>query len=162
MLNKLMTEFNELYAIEKLQPTRDNLLNVRDLITDEIDELSHELRLSDIDLYGVAAELTDVLYITAERMRALGFDVDALLEEKHRSNLSKVLPAEMPNYEIMMELQVARERYPDALLEACDTGYVLRCDRTGKVIKPLCYSKAVITDSMIGIKEADTNKAYEG
>ncbi len=148
MLNKLAEEFNRTYDIKPIQHEKDKLVLVNDLIFDELLEMSEEIDKADTK--GVAAEMADIIYITMERMKALGFDVDALLIEKHRSNMSKVIPIDASLNNLKRELEVAQERYPEAYLQNVIGGFVLKCKATSKVIKPMCYSKAVITDAMIG------------
>ena len=156
-LNKMMNEFNELYSVDPIEFTMDNINRTIDLIGDELTEAVEEtvavgswndLPIEEVNLHNLAKELTDILYITSQRMLTHGMDVDALLAEVHRSNMSKQVPIDQS----VTELTLAKERYPEAIysLVSGDLG-VLTDKATGKVIKPSCYSAAVITDEMVGL-----------
>ena len=154
-LNKMMNEFNELYSVEPIEFTMGNINQTLGLIDDELAEAFGEAKIKWIDrpieevnLHNLAKELTDILYITSQRMLTHGMDVDALLAEVHRSNMSKQVPIDQS----VTELTLAKERYPEAIysLVSGDQG-VLTDKATGKVIKPSCYSAAVITDEMVGL-----------
>ena len=145
-LNRMFDEFNTTYQVQDLPGSA--IFNTIDLINDEVLEAEEEAQKDDIK--GFAAELTDIIYITAQRMKAHGFDINALLEEKHRSNMSKVIPLSDSVEDIEMYMAEIEERYPNAELYPVHGGYILKCKDTGKVIKPSCYSKAVITNDMIG------------
>lgn len=155
-LNKMMSEFNELYSVEPLEHTMENLTKTIELINDEwteaIEELMdkgwNDLHIEDVNRHNLAKELGDILYITSQRMTAMGIDVDAVMAEIHRSNMSKQVPV----HKSIRELTVAKDRYPEARFELVqgDMGVLIDAP-TGKVIKPTCYSAAVITDEMIGL-----------
>lgn len=158
--SKMFKEFNEQYEIGKIENTHDNLTKFAGLVLDEVVEMYEELfegveitinhgKAKDVDIAAFAFEATDIRYITGERMTAHGFDVDAFDKEKHRSNMSKLIPIEMKAKDIGIELATAKLRYPDVELHPVSGGFLLKCADTGKVVKPLCYSKAVGDDSMI-------------
>lgn len=156
----MFQEFNDQYEIGKIQNTHENLTKFAGLVLDEAIEMYEELfegveitinhgKRKDVDVEAFAFEATDIRYITGERMKAHGFDVDAFDAEKHRSNMSKLIPASMPKDEIAFEVETARLRYPSVELHPVNGGFLLKCDDTGKVVKPLCYSKAAVKEGMI-------------
>lgn len=147
-LNEMFREFNTVYGIQPLERTQANFASTQSLIQDEVDELWDELydkmdyedlADADLDQANIAKELTDVLYITMQRMLTMGMDVEACLAEVHRSNMSKSVAGES----VAMEVLTAQQRYEQVLVQ--DMGgnrFVLRCGQTGKVIKPTSYSAA--------------------
>lgn len=152
--SKMFKEFNDQYEIGKIESTHDNLTKFAGLVLDEVIEMYEELfddveitinhgKAKDVDIEAFAFEATDVRYITGERMTAHGLGVDAFDKEKHRSNMSKLIPIEMSAKDIGIELATARLRYPSVELHPVKGGFLLKCADTGKVVKPLCYSKAV-------------------
>lgn len=143
-LNKMMDEFSSCYRIKQAEPTAKEILDAAGLIQDEVNELKDEVDVV-INLPNVAKEFADVIYVAAQRMRRMGFDVDAIMAEVHRSNMSKTVPLG----EIESELINARQRYPDAYIQEGQRYAVLRCAATNKVIKPTTYSTANITDEML-------------
>ena len=157
---KMFKQFNELYGVGEIEPTRENLEKALGLILDEVKEAYEELYMGvvidmklsapreEVNLKNAAKELTDIRYITGERATAFKFDVDALDKEVHRSNMSKCLKL---NFTEGQELAIAKERYPHAKVEWVNGKYmVLRCQESKKLIKPTTYSPANITDEMIG------------
>lgn len=149
MLNKIGKEFNQTYGVERVLHTPNNLITRLNFIAEELSEAYESV--DKLDIKGLAAELADIIYVTTTTIDAMGFDADKLLLEKHRSNMTKVIPLDLSVEEIGRELTEARKRYPAAELEPVEFGYVLKCAETHKVIRPMCYSKSVITDAMIGI-----------
>lgn len=73
-------------------------------------------------------------------MKRLGYKWQTILEEVHRSNMSKTIPYSQAEH----ELKIARERYPNAYIVEGQQDCILKCADTSKVIKPTCYSAAVI------------------
>lgn len=157
-LNKMTDEFMCVYGVERTEITSKELCSADDLMTEEMVEFEEEFMPFDIDTFGntllsdevinkanVAKEMADIVYVTIQRMRRMGMDVDAILNEVHRSNLSKrVMLADKD-----MELNIARARYPNAdITYSVDGMCVIRDRLTGKVIKPTHYSPAVITEEM--------------
>lgn len=66
-------------------------------------------------------------------------DIEEMYNEVHKSNMSKLVPLNQADKEVSL----ARERYPDALIRpVTDTHVVISCHKTGKVIKPTCYTPA--------------------
>ncbi len=145
-LNKAFQDFEGMYGLKTVKPTMDNLTIARHLIEDEVTELDEEIHVEP-DLKRVAKEMTDIIYITGERMTNLGFDVDALFQEVHRSNMSKRVHVDRAAF----ELSIARQRYPRTrLIQLEQTDYlVMKDDATGKVVKPTSYSPAQITLEML-------------
>ena len=116
-MKKNFEEFQNLYGMEQTEPTRANLTKALELILDEVKEAYQELhygvvidvRLAapkeDIDLHSTAKEFEDVRYIAGERMTNFGWDVDAIHNETHRSNMSK----ELVGYVESAELEEAKK-----------------------------------------------------
>lgn len=147
-LNEMFREFNKVYGIQPLKRTQADFATTQSLIQDEVDELWDELydmegmddKADDqLDQANIAKELTDILYITMQRMLTHGMDVEACLAEVHRSNMSKSISGES----VAMEVLTAQQRYEQVLVQDMgDNRFVLRCGKTGKVIKPTSYSAA--------------------
>ena len=157
-LNKMMDDFMKVYDIAPTSITVSELCNTDELITEEMLEFEEEFMPFDLATMGnsflpddeinkanVAKEMADIVYVTIQRMRRMGMDVDAVLGEVHRSNMSKrVMLADKD-----MELNIARQRYPNATIVCSVDGMcVIRDSVTGKVIKPTYYSPALITEEM--------------
>lgn len=159
-LNEMFKQFNKQYQVGTLIPTHNEASNITNLIQDEVCESFEEFfevqewsegydesePKPNPDLKAYAKELTDILYITMERMTALHFNPEQLLNAVHQSNMSKTITIDQIDY----ELEVARKRYPHAVaIEVLPGVAVLRCTKTNKVIKPTTYEPAVITNEMI-------------
>lgn len=82
---------------------------------------------------------------TISYMKILGYKWQLILEEVHRSNMSKTVPYA----QVEEELKAVRERYPNAYIVEGQQDCILKCADTNKVIKPSCYSKAVIKPEWI-------------
>lgn len=158
-LNEMFHQFNSQYQVGFLIPTHEEISNITNLIQDEVCESFEEFfdvwnngycepePKQNPNLKAYAKELTDILYITMERMTALHFNLEQLLNAVHQSNMSKTITIDQIDY----ELDVAKKRYPyTAVIEVAPGVAVLRCTKTNKVIKPTTYEPAVITDEMIG------------
>lgn len=78
-------------------------------------------------------------------MKILGYQWQPILKEVHRSNMSKTIPYSQAEH----ELKIARERYPNAYIVEGQRDCILKCADTNKVIKPTCYSAAVIKEEWI-------------
>ena len=147
-LNEMFLEFNTVYGIQPLERTQSNFASTQFLIRDEVDELWDELYDAEdmgdkaddaLDQANLTKELTDILYITMQRMIVFGMDIEDCLKEVHRSNMSKSVSGE----NVAKEVLIAQQRYPKVLVQ--DMGgnrFVLRCNDSGKVIKPTSYSAA--------------------
>lgn len=84
-----------------------------DFLEEEVCEYSNAV----LDREGIAAiakELGDIVYVAYGAALEHGFDLDAVVAEVHRSNMTKVLP----------------------------DGSVLKAPGTGKVLKPPTYEEA--------------------
>jgi len=145
-LNQTFDEFNTTYGYAPLEFNAVNLGKAAKLIQDEVDETNAEIK-HPYDPLNAAKELTDILYITMQQMRAMGIDIHACLEEVHRSNLSKRVPAS----DVDQYLEEVEVRYPNAIAIVKDHKAVLRCTDSNKIIKPSCYSPAQIKRSMVGM-----------
>lgn len=160
-LNEMMDSFMNVYGVERTAITGEDCYGAFQLACDELVEFSDEFitgikenGTGDVVLFeddcinkaNVVKEMADIIYVTAQRMRRMGMDVDAVMNEVHRSNMSKMVGSDF----IDQELELARERYPDAISQLVEDGvHVIRDPNTGKIVKPLCYSAAVITPEMI-------------
>jgi len=82
---------------------------------------------------------------TISYMEILGYKWQPILEEVHRSNMSKTIPYSQAEH----ELKIARERYPNAYIVEGQRDCILKCADTNKVIKPTCYSAAVIKEEWL-------------
>jgi predicted HAD superfamily Cof-like phosphohydrolase len=71
-------------------PDNDTVLLRRDLIQEELSELSEAI--FDRDITAVADALTDILYVTYGAGHAFGIDLDKCFAEVQRSNMSKFGP----------------------------------------------------------------------
>lgn len=147
--NAPMDEFMMAYLIKSVPLNLDNAKTMLGLIDDEAAELSDEVTILRTDYPAIVKEAIDTIYIAAQQLRRMGVDVDACFKEVHRSNMSKAIPLD-GSVSLSDELEIARKRYPKAGVVEGQRVAVLVCGDTGKVIKPTIYSKAVITDEMIG------------
>ena len=91
---EMVREFHEKFQvrIEPIPNITDNtmLLFRFDLIEEEFEELADALNKQDaIAIADALADLTYVIYGTA---LSLGIDLDRVLKEVHRSNMTKYLP----------------------------------------------------------------------
>lgn len=157
-LNKMMNEFMDTYGVERTEITAEGCMGALTLIEDEVTEFSEEFCEYDfyegvnlfeddcINKANVAKEMADIIYVTAQRMVRMGIDADAVMSEVHRSNMSK----RVPSATLDIELEEARRRYPEVIpVHVEGEFFVLRDPTTGKVVKPMCYSAAVITKEMV-------------
>lgn len=83
-LTKMFQEFNNLYSVGHIEKTPENLAKVKSLINDEVRELHAEAferdflqpgevyKEKEIDIKSLAFELADVIYISLERLCAMG------------------------------------------------------------------------------------------
>lgn len=86
-----------------------------------------------------------LIYSVIFYMKTLGYHWQTILEEVHRSNMSKTVPYSQAEH----ELKAARERYPNAYIVEGQRDCILKCADTNKVIKPTCYSAAIIKGEWI-------------
>ncbi len=66
------------------------------LLDEEVDELRAAVR--DDDLVGIADALADIVYIACGTAHAYGIDLDAVVAEVHRSNMTKLGADGRPMY----------------------------------------------------------------
>ena len=66
------------------------------LLDEEYLEVSDELGKPEINIYALAKEIADLLYVTYGLGLAFGLDMDAVFAEVHRSNMSKLGPDGKP------------------------------------------------------------------
>jgi len=58
------------------------------LLDEEVDEL--RVAVADADVVGIADALADIVYIACGTAHAYGIDLDAVVAEVHRSNMTKL------------------------------------------------------------------------
>ncbi len=151
-LNQMFDEFNAQYGI-KTQPLDHNLDGMVQIVGSEFDEWTEEITEPLFGTRGFIPEPEnfvkeglDVIYAMTQQLRERGVDIDAGLSEVHRSNMSKVVE----DGSLEGEIATAKKRYPDVIAQPIGEGrYVLKSPSQGKVVKPTCYSSAVITESII-------------
>ena len=144
-LNTMMNEFNGLYSLKQL-PISDKQSEMVQLIEEELIELKEEIGVTEPENY--IKEAIDIIYVTAQQLRMHGVDIDAALNEVHRSNMSKRIIADSIE-DAKVELYRAQDRYPNAAITLTHDCQLTLCDLgTGKIIKPTTYSPAVITKEM--------------
>ncbi len=66
------------------------------LLDEEVDEL--RLAVQEGDVVGIADALADIVYIACGTAHAYGIDLDAVVAEVHRSNMSKLGGVGRPVY----------------------------------------------------------------
>lgn len=121
---ELVTEFHEEFGLAvRSSPffiDGDELELRKTLITEEYKEVIEALDGDDLE--NVAKELADLAYVVYGTATQMGIDLDTVLEEVHRSNMSKI--------------------WPDGTIKR-------RFD--GKIMKPDTYSQADIK-SVLGLE----------
>ena len=145
MLNYVADEFISTYRMRQVEHDREQFVATLALMAEELAELQAEVEADNFDKLAAFGEALDMIYVTAQRLRNMGFDVDAGLLEVHRSNLTKTVPLSAAK----VQLELARERYPDAYVEESQNYAVIRCGVTGKVIKPTTYTQKHLTNDMV-------------
>ncbi len=152
-LNKMLDAFNAQYGIET-KSLDHNLNGMVQIVGGEFYEWTEEITYSlfnNTDKFipepeNFVKEGLDVIYAMTQQLRERGVDIDAGLAEVHRSNMSKVVE----DGSLEGEIATAKKRYPDVIAQSISEGrYVLKSPSQGKVIKPTCYSSAVITEAII-------------
>lgn len=85
----MVREFHETFGVTINEPPSRDLRTLRArLIAEEANETTVELARGDLE--AIAKELADVIYVTYGTAISLGIDLDAVIAEVHRSNMSKV------------------------------------------------------------------------
>jgi predicted HAD superfamily Cof-like phosphohydrolase len=95
----LVREFHTVVGgFTSLVPTIDVPLELQNLRLELVREEAQELAdaLSAHDLVGVADALGDLVYVTFGAALTFGIDLDAVVEEIHRSNMTKIGPDGKP------------------------------------------------------------------
>lgn len=153
-LNKIADDFNTSYMLKDKELGKTSIATMQGLIFDETQELLLEVvelsKGKESAKTNAVKEAIDCIYIAAQQLRLMGVDIDSALKEVHRSNMSKALPLD-GSVSIDKELEIARERYPNAGVKHGQRKAVLICGDTNKVIKPTTYSPAVITKEILGV-----------
>jgi phosphoribosyl-ATP pyrophosphohydrolase len=65
------------------------LMERDDRLSEEVDELRHELGKAKPDIVKIAHEAADVMYVLYGLAERCGFDLDACVREVHRANMTK-------------------------------------------------------------------------
>ena len=168
-LNKMFDEFNEMANIEPSYYTstfcfRREMLTMEETL-ETLDEVCEyydftlirkpgqrgEIVLNDfklkpvIDIVQYLKESGDKIYMQCQGMREMKMDIDGILQELHRSNMTKRIDL-YDNKLAILELEKARERYPDVQLLPHGDYYTLYCPTNQKLVKPSdqVYSPAIM------------------
>jgi hypothetical protein len=115
-LTKMFQEFNNLYSVGHIEKTPENLAKVKSLINDEVRELHAEAferdflhpgevyKEKEIDIKALAFEVTDVIYISLERLCAmgeLGNFPEWMVPEEFSINGGDLIISKSSNYDFM-------------------------------------------------------------
>ena len=91
---EMVREFHEVFGLvanDKLtQPDPETCQLRRHLIAEESSEACYELMKHPSELDKVAKELADLAYVVYGTAVSFGIDLDAVIEEVHKSNMSKL------------------------------------------------------------------------
>ena len=101
----------------------------RDLIMEEAHEFAQSIR--DNNFEDAADALADLLYVTYGAALTFGLDLDAIVEEVHRSNMTKVWESAREVEEAILDPDHPAVRYEGDIY----SGYVVYRE-DGKVLKP--------------------------
>lgn len=143
-LNNMFDQFNSMYRIEPTKLSSDYAKSSLKLIEDELIEAKAEIKPEGVDMPNYVKENIDILYVCMQRLRAANVDIDGALHAVHSSNMSKAVSLKNAKE----ELEIARERYPNAILRAYADFAVLIDESTNKVIKPTTYTAAEISKDL--------------
>lgn len=86
--------------------------------------------------------INSVIFSVIGLVESLNYNWQSAFLEVHRSNLSKRVPRDQTEKELL----IARDRYPNAFIIELQEYCLLKCADTNKVIKPTCYSEAVMKE----------------
>lgn len=91
---QLVREFHEKFGVSiepsPAIPSRGVCRLRVELLLEEVHELS--LAMEECDLVGVADALADIQYVLDGAALCCGMDIEPLVEEVHRSNMTKIWP----------------------------------------------------------------------
>lgn len=164
-LNKMYQEFNSAYAITELEKAGHVLFKRTQLALEEVQEAldevaeSYTITLSrnngtsellvqdlvmkqDINFAAWVKECCDIGYITYQGLRAMGIDLDACMDEVHRSNMSKSLPITVDNHVVEEQKLKLQERYDSVIIVETETALLFKNESNGKLLKTDYYSPA--------------------
>lgn len=164
-LNKMYQEFNSAYAITELEKAGHVLFKRTQLSLEEVQEAldevaeSYTITLSrnngtsellvqdlvmkqDINFPAWVKECCDIGYITYQGLRAMGIDLDACMDEVHRSNMSKALPITVDNHVVEEQKLKLQERYDSVIIVETETALLFKNESNGKLLKTAYYSPA--------------------
>lgn len=88
MVKQFHTTYNLPIAETPCHPSNDRIKLRRDLISEEYWE--YDRSVDSGDLINLAQELADLLYVTYGAALEYGIDLDAVVTEVHRANMSKL------------------------------------------------------------------------
>ena len=94
---EMLEEFHRTYGLAINEPPHEQLRELRaSLINEETEEVLNELLFDspDVDLpyspKALTKELADLIYVSVGTATSLGLPLEAVLEETHKSNMSKL------------------------------------------------------------------------
>lgn len=152
MLNKMMDEFIERYGLPIKLINADTIKAAAELAEDEVVEALSETRKDEFSQHDAVKELLDIIYVTGQKLREMGVDVDKGLALVHESNMSKLVFAGNEGGALTLEAEVeaAKARYPDVEVQSMQaTGFFrLYSPSVQKVVKPTCYTPADVTSAL--------------
>lgn len=151
-LNTLMDEFIKRYGLTTKPINADNVENAAELAEDEVAEAIAETYAKEFNQHDGIKELLDIVYVTTQKLREMGVDVDQGLALVHKSNMSKLVFVDEEGGALALEAEVeaAKARYPDVEVQpVAEAGYFrLYSPSVQKVVKPTCYVPADITSAL--------------
>jgi predicted HAD superfamily Cof-like phosphohydrolase len=139
-MTEMVQEFHDKFEYEtptslSLRDKQVRKLRIK-LIEEELEELKEAI--ADKDIVEIADALADILYVTIGAAQTFGIDIDAVFEEVHRSNMTKLGDDGKPIYN-----GVNCELKPDKPY--------------GKILKGNSYSPPDIA-KILGMKNYGVNK----
>lgn len=143
-LNQMFDEFNSLYRVKGTDINKESAKGFVTLVCDEVVEFAEEFDKETLDKAAAAKEGLDAIYAGMQQLRTMGIDLEAGLKALHSSNMSKTVK----RADAKKELEIARERYPQAYIDEAQAYCVIRDAATGKVIKPTTYTPAIVNEDI--------------
>lgn len=151
-LNTMMDEFIKRYGLTTKPINADNVVYAAELAEDEVVEAMVETYAKEFNQHDGIKELLDIVYVTTQKLREMGVDVDQGLALVHKSNMSKLVFVDEEGGALALEAEVeaAKLRYPDVEVQTvAEAGYFrLYSPSVQKVVKPTCYVPADITSAL--------------
>lgn len=116
----------------------------RDLIVEEANEFRAAVRND--DLVEAADALADLVYVVYGAAITFGLDLDAILEEVHRSNMTKLWDADLASRAVQHGHNGAASYVVVGEEDGCEVAVVYRED--GKVLKPPTFEAPRIEEML--------------